>query len=291
MATFTNMATLSYNGNVIHSNIVTGVLQDVLSAAKTAVIDNYAANDDITYVISIVNPCSTAFTDLTVTDDLGAYDGVVPLTYIDGSAQYYANGVLQPDPSVTANTSLVISGITVPANGSAILIYQANVNQFAPLETGSVIVNTATISGAGLTASITVEETITVRDEAVLSITKSLNPVTVPEDGEITYTFVVQNTGNTAAGAEDGIVITDQFDPILNDLTVTFDDDAMEKATDYTYDEASGLFNTVAGRITVPAATYVQAPDGSWVVSPGTATLTVSGTVAAALSCPSEIIE
>ncbi len=46
MATFTNMATLSYR-HVIHPNMVTGVLRDVLSAAKTAVIDNNAANGDI----------------------------------------------------------------------------------------------------------------------------------------------------------------------------------------------------------------------------------------------------
>ena len=38
MAVFTNQATLTYNGNVINSNITTGEILEVLSATKTAVI-------------------------------------------------------------------------------------------------------------------------------------------------------------------------------------------------------------------------------------------------------------
>ena len=38
MATFTNQATLRYNGNVVNSNITTGELLEVLAASKTAVI-------------------------------------------------------------------------------------------------------------------------------------------------------------------------------------------------------------------------------------------------------------
>ena len=53
MATFTNQATLRYNGNVVNSNITTGELLEVLSATKTAVIDTYSQGSDITYVINI----------------------------------------------------------------------------------------------------------------------------------------------------------------------------------------------------------------------------------------------
>ena len=38
-------------------------------------------------------------------------------------------------------------------------------------------------------------------------------------------------------------------------------------------------FATVPGVITVPAATYTQNAQGAWTVTPGTATLTVSGTI------------
>ena len=36
MATFTNVATLSYNGTVVNSNVTTGEIQQTLSATKYA---------------------------------------------------------------------------------------------------------------------------------------------------------------------------------------------------------------------------------------------------------------
>ena len=52
MAQFTNQAQLSYNGNVVNSNVVVGEILDTLSAAKKAVTARYKMNDKITYVIS-----------------------------------------------------------------------------------------------------------------------------------------------------------------------------------------------------------------------------------------------
>ena len=72
MASFYNQATLSYNGNTTTSNITTGELLEVLSATKTALRNNYTSNENVTYIISIINSGSTAFTGLTVTDNLGA---------------------------------------------------------------------------------------------------------------------------------------------------------------------------------------------------------------------------
>ena len=151
MATFTNQATLRYNGNIVNSNITTGELLEVLSATKTAVIDTYSQGSDITYVINIVNSGAVAFTGLTVTDNLGEYTfgtgTLVPLDYVDGSIRYYVNGALQPAPAVTAGPPLTISGVTVPANGVTTIIYVASANQYAPLDLEGVITNTAVISG------------------------------------------------------------------------------------------------------------------------------------------------
>ena len=48
----------------------------------------------------------------------------------------------------------------------------------------------------------------------------------------------------------------------------------------YNYNEATGLFTTVPGQILVPAATYTQDPTtGAYAVTPGTVTLTVTGTI------------
>lgn len=284
MPTFTNQATLSYNNITTNSNIVTGQLLEVLSATKTAVVDTYSAQDVVTYVVSIVNSGTTALTGLTVTDDLGAYiqGGVTryPLDYLPGSARLYINGVLQPAPSATTEPPLVISGINLPAGGNAILVYEARVNQFAPLPEGSTIDNTATVTGGGLSTPVEASATITAASEPQLTISKSICPATVAENGRLTYTFVIQNAGSQPATAEDAVVIRDLFDPILEGLVVTFDGTPWVSGTNYTYDQATGAFASVAGQVTVPAATYVQDPaTGLWTIQPGVSVLTVSGTV------------
>ena len=282
MATFYNQATLSYSGGVVNSNITTGEIIEVLSASKTAVVNEYSQCSDVTYVINIVNSGNAAFTGLTVTDDLGAYtfgtETLRPLDYVDGSLNYFINGVIQPTPTVTSGNELVISGINVPAGGVVTLIYTARVNNFAPPSVGGEIVNTAVVSGGGIT-DITVTETVTAAVEPLLTITKSVSPSTVAENGQITYTFVIQNIGNTAATATDNVVVTDTFDPILSGLSVTYNGTAWTSPDNYTYDETTGQFTTVLGEITVPAATYAQDAAGNWVIDPGVAVITVTGTI------------
>lgn len=284
MATFYNQATLSYNDTTTNSNIVTGELVEVLTATKTAIPANYRAGDRITYIVSIQNSGTTALTGVEISDNLGEYAfsnvALVPLSYVDGSVRYYVNGDITSSPAVTAGPPLEISGITVPANGNALIIYQADVNAFAPLETASTITNTASITGAGLLNAVTAAATVTADDSANLSITKSLSPETVTENGELTYTFVIQNTGNTAVTVTDNAIVTDTFDPVLNPISVTFNGTAWTAPANYTYDTATGEFATIAGQITVPAATYTQDPvTGAWITQPGVSTLKITGTV------------
>lgn len=283
MATFTNFATLSYNGGTTTSNVVTGELLETLSASKTAVMDDYTAKDDVTYVITLVNSGTLPLSGLTVTDDLGGYlfegETVYPLVYTGGSIHYYVNGVLQPDPAVTAGPPLVISGINVPAGGNVMLIYEATVTEFAPLAAEDSITNTAVVTGGGLAAPLTVSETVETENRADLTISKSVCPAVVTENGQLTYTFVISNHGNTPAVATDDVVVSDVFDPILNPIAVTFNGAAWAEGVNYTYDEATGAFATLPGQITVPAATYSQNEDGTWTVNPGTVILTVTGTV------------
>lgn len=283
MAQFTNQARLAYNNSVTNSNIAVGEILEVLSAAKTAVREEYGQNDTVTYIISIVNSGTTALSGISVSDNLGAYavgaQQVTPLTYTAGTIRYYSDGVLQGAPTVTAGPPLVISGLTVPAGGSVLLVYEAKVNQFAPLGTDAAITNQAVISGTGVTP-VTVTETVTAESEPVLSITKSVSPVPVTENGTLTYTFLIQNTGSAEADAAAAAVITDTFNPILTNLSVTFNGAAWSEGTNYTYSELDGTFATIAGQVTVPAATYAQDPaTGVWSINPGVSTLVISGTV------------
>ena len=278
MAIFTNQATLTYTGGSANSNIAVGEILEVLSADKTAVSGTYQVGELVTYVITIRNTGSAAFTNLTVTDDLGG--GVnVPLTYQDGTVLYFVNGVLQAAPAVTPGAPLVFSGITVPAGGDAVIVYQAQVNAFAPPLSGSTITNTVTITGGGLTAPVTATETVTVAVGPAISITKTIPPAQVADNGRVTYTFLIQNSGNEALVATDDAVITDTFDPILTDLVVTLNGAPLALGTGYTYDETTGQFATVPGVITVPAATFTQDPTGAYTAAPGLTTLIVTGTI------------
>ena len=284
MATFQNQATLTYGANVTVSNVVTGELQQAVSVTKYAVTDPYNAGEVLTYVISLVNGGSTPLTDLTVTDDLGAYSqgGTqrVPLDYVEGSLSYYLNGARQGTPVVSDTDPLTITGIAVPANSNAFLVYQARVNEFASPAAGGAVTNTATVTGAGIPAPITATETVNASTEAFLTIAKSLKPTTVSEGDRLTYTFVIQNFGNTPVTATDDATVTDVFDPILSDLAVTFNGTAWTEGVQYTYNETTGLFTTLPGAITVPAATYTQDPvTGAYTLTPGTVTLTVTGTI------------
>lgn len=285
MATFTNYATLSYNGGTTDSNTVTGQLIEALTASKTAVLNDYTTRDDVTYIISLINSGTTALTGLTITDDLGGYTfnqtTVYPLAYQDGSLRYYVNGVLQTVTAaqVTAGPPLVITDITVPAGGNAFLVYEAAVTNYAPLGATATITNQATITGDGISEAVTVEETINARVSADLTISKALYPTAVTENGQLTYTFVIENTGSAAAEATDNVVLTDTFNPRLSGITVTFNGTVWTEGVNYTYNPNTGVFATVAGQITVPAAEYAQNESGVWTVTPGTATLTITGTI------------
>ena len=283
MATFYNQAVLSYNGNTTTSNITTGEIVQVLSATKTAVTEDYSAGDTITYVVNIINSGAVAFTGITLTDNLGAYAfdalTLTPLTYTEGSIRYFENGVLRPAPTVTSTDPLTVTGIGVPAGGNTTIVYEVSTNGFAPLEAGSAITNQATVSGTNI-SPITAEETVTSASEPDLSISKSLSPATVTENGRLTYTFVIQNTGSAPAVATDNLVVTDVFNPVLSGITATAGGETWVEGTNYTYDEATGLFATIAGQITVPAATYTRDPlTGAVIVNPGVTVLTVTGTI------------
>ncbi len=284
MAIFTNQATLTYNGNVTNSNIAYGELLETLTASKNAVEGSYTPGETVTYVVSLRNTGTTALTGLTATDDLGGFpfgNGTVyPLDLIATSVRLYVNGVLQAAPTITAGPPAVITGITIPAGGDAVLVYRARVNRFAdPAATGT-INNTISFTGGGLAAPITAEATLAVSTEPELTISKSISPAQVTDNSPVTYTFIIQNTGNAALDVADTAVITDTFDPILTGLTVTYNGIPWTEGVNYTYDETTGLFTTLPNQLSVPAAAYTRDPaTGAFTLTPGTGTLTVTGTI------------
>lgn len=282
MATFQNQASLTYNNSTVNSNIVTGEILEVLSLTKASLNTSYTAGDTVTYILSAVNSGTTAFSGVSISDNLGAYsfgtNELYPLSYVDGSAMLYIDGVMQPVTVNATESEVVFSGFTIPAGGNALISYQATVNGFAPLSGGSVIENTATLTAAGLSTPVTATAQVGVDSRPVLSITKGLTPESVPENGTLTYTLTLLNTG--AEPAVSGVTVTDTFNPILSDISVSYNGTPWTEGVNYTYDEATGLFTTLDGQISVPGAVFNQNIDtGLVTVTPGVAVIRITGTV------------
>ena len=285
MATFYNQANLTFGGRVTSSNITEGEVVTRVSLTKTAVTTDYGVGDNIAYAVSIVNVDDTAKPDITITDNLGAFTTpggttLVPLDYVIGSILYYQNGVLQPAPIVTAGPPLVVSGITIPANGNVTLLYEARANVYAPLGNEDSIINTVDADGEGVCDELTATSEVPTRDEALLTIAKAVCPETLTCGDEVNYTFIIQNHGNLPVVATDDAIITDVFNPILNGITVALNGTTLTLGTDYNYDETTGAFTTLPGAITVPAANFVRDPNtGIITTTPGVSVLTITGTI------------
>ena len=286
MATFFNQASISYGGFVTNSNLTSGEVLDTLAVTKTAISTGYGVSTGVVFAVSLVNSGTAAIGGITVTDDLGAYTvgetTVVPLDYTDGSVKLYVNGTLAATPTVTVGPPLTFTGINLPAGASALLLYEATTNSYAPLTAGSQINNTATVNAEApcVEGPIPATADIAVGEFTNLSIAKSVCPDTVSSCEEITYTFIIQNAGNEEVAATDNLIVSDTFAPALSNLEVTLNGTTLPEGTGYTYDETTGAFATLPGVITVPAALFVQdGTTGEWTVTPGVSTLVITGTI------------
>ena len=196
MLTFTNQAALSYRNRVRYSNLTTGQIADTLTVAKEALTGTYGPGGDVTYVVRLANNGTAPLTDLTLTDDLGGYafggGTVYPLSYVADSLRLYVNGALQPAPTVVAGPPLVVSGVTVPAGGNAMVVYEAAVTEYAAPGADGTVTNTVTATGAGLAAPVTAAATVSAQSGPELAIAKALSPETVGADRQVTYTFTRQ---------------------------------------------------------------------------------------------------
>ena len=278
MAQFTNQAQLTYGNVVASSNIVVGEVISSISATKTALKETYTQASDIAYIVSIVNSGTTALTDLTVNDNLGQYPfgigTLTPLDYISGTLRYFVNGILQPTPTIDTTNGLIVTGISVPAGGTALLVYETTTNAYAPIGEGGEITNEVVITGD--CGNTTANETVTAETSPQITITKSVCPIPVSCGDTVTYTFLLQNFGAVPLTAADNAVVSDVFNPILTGVTASLNGAAVA----FTYDETTGEFATVPGAVTVPAATITQdLTTGVWTVTPGSATLIVKGTI------------
>lgn len=284
MAVITNQANLTYTYGTITATVVSNIASTELTAPLTAekrTLDAaYRLNTDLTYIISLSNESGTALTDLPILDNLGAYTPagaaapVRPLTYA-GPAALYIDGVFSTELTPAPQEDGVLFTIPeIPAGSSALLLYKATVNGFAPLTPGSVIENTATV---GETDPVTVTASVPVASYADVSITKEMAPDPVTDGEMMTVTFTIENRGNEAAT---DLQLVDDFPLALSDVAVTVNGAPI---TDFTFVNST-LTVPAAGStqttLSVPAATFSQdATTGMVTVVPGVLTVVMTGTV------------
>ena len=263
------------------SNVATATLLDPLAAEKRALSETYRAGDTVTYVLSVQNNGAATLSGVTFADNLGAYTVggavVTPLTYL-GSAALYVNGLFVREITGTVGEgglSFTVDSLAPDSNAN--IVYNALVNEFAPLTEGSTITNTVSVRAAGIVTPVTAEETITVEDYADVRIQKDMSPDPVSDGDMLTYTFIITNYGNTDAT---NVVLTDAFDPAPANITVSVEGDVIP-SEDYAYTGGVLTLSTGDGTaLTVPAATVTTDPTtGEVTLVPGTLVITVMGTI------------
>ena len=288
MATIENFATVSYtSGGVTEtkvSNLAEIGLNSSVTLTKTALGETYGEDAVLTYILTVINTSSAAIGNVVITDDLGTFTSgtleLTPLTYTPPALLLINGQDTGAQLTVDSSTagSVVFSFPSLPAGAIANIVYRATVNEFAPLELDSTIVNTATLDSDSDCAEGTATETVTVAEAANVSVFKQMSPNPVVCGDLVTYTIRIYNYGNIPA---ENVVLTDRFDPAPTDISVSRDG-VLLVATDYTYENGLLTVPAQAGGddVTVPAATFTRdATTGVVAVTPGMVEYVITGRI------------
>ena len=287
MATIENFATVRYTSggvtNTAVSNLAEVELESSVTLTKVSLGDTYENSSLLTYVLTLQNTSGAPLGNIRVEDDLGSFPfgagELTPLTY-GGNAILLIDGqdsTVQLTVDSTSVSQLIFTIPSLGAGATANIVYNALVNDVAPLELDGTIINTATLTADSDCASASATATVTAQEGANLTVFKQMSPNPVVCGDTLTYSIRLLNYGNTAA---QDVQITDAFDPAPSGITVTRNGAALP-ATGYTYVDGVLTVPPDGGAgDTVPAATFTRdANTGAVTTTPGVVEYTITGTI------------
>jgi uncharacterized repeat protein (TIGR01451 family) len=285
MPTIENFATVRYTSGGVASTTVSNIAQIELTSSvtfdKRTVGSTYSEGDTVTYIMTISNTSSAPLNTVSITDNLGTFTDqageLTPLTYV-GPAILLVDGQDASANLTTDSTNPAQLVFTIPAlaaGATANIIYTARVNEFAPLELDSAIVNEATLTTDSDCADGSASATVTVAPAADVSIFKQMSPNPIVCGDTVTYTIRLYNYGNIDA---ENVQLIDVFDPIPTNITVSRNGVLLED-TAYLYENGT-LTVPATATDTIPAATFTRdATTGEVVVTPGTVEYVITGVI------------
>lgn len=285
MPTIENFATVRYTSGGVAATKVSNIAEIDLTSSvtftKATVGTSYSEGTTVTYIMTVSNTSSAPLNSVSITDDLGTFASatgdLTPLTYV-GPAVLLVDGQDASANLTVDSTSPSQLVFTIPALASgatANIIYTARVNEFAPLELDSTIVNNATLTSDSDCADGSATATVTVAPAADVSIFKQMSPNPVVCGDTVTYTIRLYNYGNIAA---ENVQVIDVFDPVPTNITVSRNG-VLLVGTDYLYENGT-LTVPATPTDTIPAATFTRdATTGEVVVTPGTVEYVITGVI------------
>ena len=287
MATIENFATVRYTSGGVTtttvSNLAEIALESSVTLTKVPLGTTYGEDSLLTYILTVQNTSGSVLNSVRIEDNLGTFvfgtTELTPLSYggnavllIDGQDSTALLTVESSQPS-----ALVFTIPTLAAGATANIVYNARVNEYAPLEADATITNTATLSADAECADGTASATVTAVEGANVTVLKQMSPNPVVCGDTLTYSIKIYNYGNAAA---EDVQVVDAFDPAPAAITVTRNGVVLV-ATDYTY--VDGVLTVPADGATgdtVPAATFTRdATTGVVSVVPGLVEYVITGTI------------
>lgn len=263
--TLNNSATISYvygtTNDASTSNLVTTQLEEnySLKAEKTSNNTTWRPQENITFNLLVENDGTEPLYGVSIQDDLGAGT----LNYIPGSARMFRNEELTGIAPTNVSPLTMVIPDPLEAGEVVLLSYVAKVKGDLS-STVETITNTATVVGHEVSAAGTAVPvnpsptlTLTKEDYANVRIEKTVDKENVAVGEELTYTFRLENSGNTVANR---VVLRDDLPDNFEITSVTSITDGVEtifEPTDYSVGENNVLIlpTSTTKLISVPAST------------------------------------